>query len=302
LCVAREKDAQIGRYSGGATLYRFDAESSFTGTPSAESIVIVGNTAYYFGSDLRFHAWSGVQDEEVQGDEYYPYTKNINPDGKRMVSGIFINHKKQVRWLFPYGDGVAYPTAALVYSLQYQTINVWEYAVDQALGSVGVYSQSADIFADDPVWGELYADETEGYADERTFSAGSDTIIYGGYDGKVRLADIGVTDVGTSFTRLFRTGDRNFGLPTQNKRLFREQYWFNSQVSGSVSMKYRLNQKNDFDATTKTVDFSSASKRVVKKLVKWNKRALTHQLEISGTAHFELIGLISFVTARRKGY
>lgn len=300
LCVARESDAQIGRYIGGTTLYRFDSEKSFVGTPANESIVLVGNTTYYFGSDLRFHRWNGVQDDAVQGDDFFAYTKNVDPNGRRFVAGVYVEHKKQIRWQFPTDSD--YPNAMLVYSLQYDNMNIWEYAVPQALGCVGFFSNVEDRYADDPVYGELYADETEGYADDRLFLSGAKIIVYGGYDGKVRLADVGANDESTAYTRLFRTGMRNFGLPAQEKRLFREQYWFNAQTSGSISLKYRLDHNNDFDATVKTIDISSAAKTVLKKTLTWNKRAENLQLEISGTCHWELIGLFSLISVKRKTY
>jgi hypothetical protein len=143
-------------------------------------------------------------------------------------------------------------------------------------------------------------DSLENYADERVFLSGSPQLVYGGYDGYVRNADIGTDDDGTAYTRLFRSKRLDFKMPQVEKRLFRQELWFDSELSGDVTLKLKKGDNNDFETTEKTISLIDTTKDKVKSLQTWDKYSDNFQIQLESTDHFAFYGWLNYFMAKDK--
>jgi hypothetical protein len=146
----------------------------------------------------------------------------------------------------------------------------------------------------------LYTDEQDDYWDARTGLSGSPVLVYGGYDGYVRKADVGYLDDGEAYQRLFRTSRINFKMPDQVKRLQRQQYWLNSELSGSINVKIRKDDASLFEVNEKTIDLADTTRDVIKENIIWDKFAQDFQFELYAENHFALLGFLNTIHTKRK--
>lgn len=291
--VFKENNAYIGRFVGGDTIFDYDENSTCHGSRAPLAIVKNEDFIFYYGADRKFHRWNLLQDDIIT-ESLFPETKEFDPNNDQYIKGAVIEKKNQIRWFCPYNDAEK-NNYTVVYDYIQAIPLVWEYAESDAICSMGSYVRNTDVYADDPVYGEQYADETGGYADDSEFLDASRILIYGGYDGIVRIADSGNTDDGETFTRLQRFKRFNFDDPYNRKRLKRQNWWLKADTSGSVTIKLKLNDKTTYELGTKTISLipDNSDQDIIKKFITWDKHAHTFQFEISATNDFSLLGFIS---------
>jgi len=293
--VLKENNAYIGRWVGGSTIFDYDENSVCVGSRAPHAVVKNEDFIFYYGSDRKVHRWNLLQDDIIS-ESLFPETKEFDPNNDEYIKGQVIQKKNQIRWFCPYNDATKH-NYVFVWDYIQKIPQVWEYAEADACCCFGSYVRSTDVYADDAIYGEQYADETSGFADDAEFLDASRILIYGGYDGYVRLADSGNTDDGSEFTRLARFKRLSFGNPNDRKRLKKQSWWLKASTSGSVSIKLRLNDKTSYESATKTISLipDNEDKDIIKKFITWNKHAETFQLEISATNDFSLLGFINYV-------
>lgn len=298
--VIKENNAYIGRFVGGSTIFDYDENSECHGTKAAKSIVKDKDFIYYYGSDRKFHRWNLLQDDIIT-EGLFPETKEFDPNNEAYIKGAVIKPKNQIRWFCPYND-IEKNNYVAVYDNIQRIPLVWVYTEADALCSLGSYVRNEDVYADDAIYGEQYADETSGFADDAEFLDASRILVYGGYDGIVRIADSGSTDDGTAFTRLLRFKRFNFDDPHNRKRLKEQSWWLKADTSGTVTIKMRLDDKTSYESETKTISLiaDNVDQDIIKRYTTWNKHAHTFQPEISATNDFSLLGFINFVHKKGK--
>lgn len=298
--VFKEKEAYVGRFIGGDDVFDYEKSSQCYGTPAAFSIVTRNEFIAYFGSDLKFHRWNLLQDDIVS-EGIFPETKEFDPNTLELVRGFDVSRRNQVRWFCPYGDTDTH-NYVVVWDYQQNIIQVWEYAETDACSCFGSYRNTTDVYADDPVYGNQYADETAGFADDSQQLTNADIVIYGGYDGYIRIADSGVVDDGSTYTRLLRLKRLNFDMPTHIKRLWRQTWWLEPQTSGSVTVKLRLDNKSSYEATTNSISLiaDDDDQEIIRMPITWDKQAKDFQPEISATNHFAVLGVINYLFKKRS--
>lgn len=297
--VFKEDSAYIGRSVAGDDVFDYDQAIECEGVRARFSIVEKKKFIAYYGPDKKFHKWNLLQDEIIT-EMIYPETKEFDPDADEYIHGYDVSRKNQIRWFCPYGDS-AKNNYVIVWEYAKKDVKIWEYAASDACCSMGKHRLTSDVYADDAVYGELYADETSGFADDVTQLANAPLVLYGGYDGYVRIGDSGTNDDGSDFTRLLRVKRLNFKMPDQRKRLHQQRWWLEAEGSGEVTIKMKLDDSGSYISTTKTLSLipSPSDLEIVKKMVTWDKHALNFMPEISATNHFALLGFENFLF--RKG-
>ena len=293
--VFKTNNAYVGRYVGGSTIFDYDETSITPGCLAPQSIVKTRDSIKYYGSDRKFHTFNLLQDD-ILTEGLFVETKEFDPNNDVYIKGYNLKKKNQIRWFCPYNDSDK-NNYVVVLDYANNIPLVWEYEEADACCSMGTYVRSTDVYADDAIYGEQYADESSGYADDAEFLDASRILIYGGYDGYVRLADSGDDDDGTDFTRLLRFKRLDFDDPTIRKRLARQHWWLKKDTSGSVTIKLRLNDRTSYESTTHTIALTSddENKDIIKKMIRWDKHADIFQPEVSATNDFSLLGFINFV-------
>ena len=291
--VFKEDTAYIGRFVGGDEVISYDKASECKGCRSAQSVVEHNNFLAYYGKDKKFHRWNLLQDDIIT-EMIFPETMNFDPNYDAYVHGHDIARKNQIRWFCPHGD-TTQNNYIVVYDYEKLDVKVWDCSHDDALASMGNYFISSDVYADDPTFGALYADETPGYADDSSLLQDSEIFLYGGYDGYVRLCDSGVTDDGNDINYLLRFKRINFRLPQRLKRLRSQIWWLEAAATGSVTIKMRLDNSGSYYGTTKTISLAPDSdEEVVKRSITWDLQAFDFQPEISSTVFFALVGFLNY--------
>lgn len=302
LVVMKELNAHLGSFVGGDEIVNYVPTGQCAGTRSNWSVVVTQDFIAYYGGDKKFHRWNLLQDDIIS-ETLFPDTKDFNPTLDRFIQGAEFTARNQIRWFCPKASGDVFDYV-FVWDYQNNIPGVWEYAETDACCSFGSYLLTDDVYADDDVYGDLYADETSGYADDSTSLENSRVPVYGGWDGIVRICDSGVVDDGTNYTRTFRFKRLDFGLIGYIKRLCKQQWWLDAESAGSVTIKMRLDDRTTYEATTKTVSLipSDADKDKVKVFTRWDMRGETFQPEISGTVHFSLHGVINYIYKKGAAY
>jgi len=296
--VMKEYEAYIGRFVGGSYTFDFERSSNCIGCYSSESIVPRKDYIYYFGKDNQFHRWNLLRDESIS-KEILPETKNFDPNGEQYIYGWDIAAKGQIRW-HCMEAGETYNKYTVVYDYNNNILQVWKYESEQACSSIGDYLNVLDLFVDDAIWGEYYVDEQEGYWDERRFETNAALTIYGGYDGYIRTADTGQDDDGTPYNRTFRSVRDNQGMPDKYSRLYKQEYWLESDLSGEVIIKMRRNDETAWEIATKTISLIDTAKDIIKKMVTWDREGYNFQIQMDATNHFALLGWINKVFPKRR--
>ena len=298
LIIMRERDAEIGRWVGGDSIFDFEPASSCMGAWASQSIVEAGDYIYYYGPDNKFHRWNLLRDEVIS-EEIFPWTKDFDPNLEQYVFGWMMEGKNQIRWFVPHSSST-YNNACIVYDFAENVLHIWEYENTQACCSMGEYIRNSDLYADDVIWGEYYADTTTGFADDRTLLDGAPIPVYGGYDGYIRIADSGYNDDTGEYTRVFESVRQNFKLPTEIKRLKQQQHWLNSELAGNITLKLKKDDSNSWETDTKTISLIDGARDIIKKNITWNKAAQNFKLRIEASNHFAMLGYISSVFSKGK--
>ena len=293
LVVPKEAGAYVLNHVGGDEIFDPVFHSTFNGNFSAYSIVEMETGAYYFGTDNRFRFWNGLRDD-TPFDEIFNYLNSLDPTLSEYIPGYQVKVKKQIRWCLPY-DSINEIAPVVVYDYGRDVIEIWDYMHGSAIHSIGEYREVNDLYVDDPDWAELYVDENEGYWDDRRFLANAPVVLYGCADGYIRKADVGVDDDGVVFTRIFTSKRLDFTAPHKRKRIQKQQWWFEAQSSGSLTLKMKKDDKTSFETQIKTISLEAAGRDMAKKFVTWDKEFENAQFELSGTVPFSLLGFINWL-------
>lgn len=296
--AVKEAGFYLGRYISAEVTFDFEARDRSHGCLSAWSVVECEGGLYYFGDDLRFHYWDGVQDRSVS-DAILPFTRNLDPDGQRYCYGLHLKARKQIRWFVSSGDTPF--THVLVYN--YGTTptgwQIWSYDRPVHLGVPGLVELQTNLFVDDGVWGPRFVDAHFGYWDDRTFLANAPVVIYGGTDGYLRQADSGDTDDGTDILSVFRSTRLDYQLPTHNKRLHQIEPWLKTQGSGTLTYRARRDDRTNF-GISKTFSMVESGKDVTKPTAVLDVECHDVTHEFRSTSHFELLGFFTHLSTRRR--
>jgi len=302
LAVLKESEGYVGRPISDP-LYDFDFVKSDTcvGCRSNNSLWVKDDGIFYLGPDDRFHKWNLIQDAEIFGRELLPLMRESDPNTEQYVYGWAVESRNQMRWFIPH-TATDYQNLCVVYDYVKDMITIWEYEQAQALSCIGEYLNTEDLYVDDPIWGEYYLDEQEGYWDDRLFLEGAPIVLYGGYDGYVRKADQSYLDDGVVYNRILRLGRDNYKLPHINKRLWKQQWWFESEASGSVTIKLKKDDSNSWETDTKTISLINATRDIIKENITWDKRAQDFQYQIEATNHFSMLGFMNWLFKKGRSF
>lgn len=298
--IFRERDAYLGRYVGGDYTFDHDKSSSCAGLWASNSLVVLERDAYYYGPDNKFHHWNLLTDEAIS-EEILPRTKDYDPNLEQYIYGWNVESRNQIRWMAPYSD-TSYNNEMVVYDYSQGTLYLWEYEQEQALCCIGEYLNTEDLYVDYDPWDDYYVDEQDGFWDTRLFLDNAPVLVYGGYDGYIRNADTGYDDDGTAYTRVFESIRENYKLPYNKKRLWKQQFWFNSEVDGNVTIKLKKDDSNTFVSTTKTISLIDTTRDIIKKNISWDKEAQNFKTRVEATNHFAMLGYLNFIFKKGTTY
>ncbi len=291
--VFKETNARVGRFVGGDDIIDYEISYQCKGARSAWSIIFKNDFMAYYGNDKKFHTWNLLQDNIIS-ENIFPETVQFDPNQDEFVQAFDVSRKNQIRWFCPYGSTTQHNYVA-VYDYAQNIMLPWEYQQADSCCCIGSYLRTSDVYADDPIYGAQYADETGGFADDSDLLDNGEVLVYGGYDGYVRLADSGTTDDGTVFNRLLRIKRLNFDLPDNRKRLNITQHWFESAISGEVTIKLMTDDSTSYLPGTNTISLvPTGDEDMIKRNVVWDIWAQDFQVEISATNFFATLGFIAY--------
>jgi len=291
--VFRERDAYVGRWVGGTAVFSYEGNSSCSGVWASNSIVSHSSKIFYYGPDNRFHSWNLITEDDIS-ETIMSFVTNFDPNLESEIFGYQFEAKSQMRWFVPYGNPT-YMNACIVWDYLNDNLYIWEYQSAQACCSISEYLNSTDIYIDDATWGEYYVDEQEGFWDDRTFLDGAPLIIYGGFDGYIRKADIGVLDDGEAYNRVFESIRQNYKSPNLIKRLYKQQHWIKSDAAGSVQISLRTDDNLNWRAGTKTISLVDSSRDIIKKNITWDRHGQNFKTRIEAQNHFSILGWIDYI-------
>lgn len=292
--VFKDTNAKVGRYVGGDAVLNYESSYQCKGVRSAWSIVSKNDSMYYYGIDKKFHRWNLLQDDIISEDSF-PETVQFDPNQDEFIQAFDVINKNQIRWLCPLGS-TDQNNYVYVYDYQQGIGLPWVYAEEDACCCFGSYRRTSDVYADDPIYGAQYADETGGYADDSEFLDNGEVIVMGGYDGYVRIADSGAMDDGNEFTRQLRIKRLDFDLPDSRKRLNTSQHWLEAAVTGEVTIKVMIDDSTSYDPLTNTISLvpDISGQDMIKRNVVWDKWGQDFQIEYSATNFFATLGFIAY--------
>lgn len=296
--IFKEEEAYVGRFVGGDTVFDWQLSAQAFGARSPYSVVTRNDYIYYYGHDKKFHRFNLLQDDVIS-EPLFPETKEFDPNFDAFIQGFNVTRLNQVRWFCPYLSSTRF-NYVLVWDYQQNIPQVWEYAQADACCSMGTFFRTSDVYADDAIYGNQYADETSGFADDSTFTDGAELVVYGGFDGIVRQADAGTIDDGVDYTRQLMFKKLNLGLFDSFKRLWRQQWWLQSEVSGSVLVRIKLDDKTSYEAISSTVSLENSGKAFIKSNITLDVTAQNFQPDISSTNHFALLGVMNYFFPKRS--
>lgn len=298
LVITKEAGAYVARPVATDDIFDFEFASHFFGNFAPHSLIPIGNKIYYFGYENRFRVASLTSDEPFF-DAVAPYTRVIDPTLAEHTYGYQMEYIDEIRWFLPFDSGNNIQPV-VVYNYLHNVTQIWEYVTTSGFACVGEYLNQEDLYVDDDVWGEYYVDEQIGYWDDRKLLANAPVVLYGGRDGVVYIADQGITDNGSTYARKFATSRIDHGMPQVKKRMFRQQWWFDAEPSGTVTIKLKKDDDVSYDPSTKSISLVDDNKDVIKKLITWDKQYTSGQYEVTANNHFALIGFMNWISEKGK--
>lgn len=309
LAIMKERGARIGRYVGGDNTFDFETSTVPVGCYAPNSICSNADNIYYYGIDNKFHRWNFLREEDISVD-LLPWMKDFDPNMEQHIFGWEVEWKNQIRWFVPQGK-TSYNNYVVVFDYDQDIIEIWDTSQAQALSCMGEYIRVEDLYFDDAIYAEanqVYLDEQTIFCDDRIFLDSAPTLVYGGYDGYIRKADNGIQDDGEDYTRTFRTKRLDFRYPNLDKRLWKQEWAFNTIPLGTgnsiptVTLTMKKGDNNTDEAEIKTIGLSDSTKDVIRPEVTWDKTDYTFQFEINSTNHFELIGFLNHWLPKGKTF
>ena len=300
MIIPKEGGAYVMRPVDSDAIFEFAFTSIFLGNFAAFSVINIGGSIYYFGYENRFRKATLIDDTPLF-DPIAPFTRALDPNLAQFIYGYQLEYKDQIRWMLPYdsGNGVQ---PVVYFDYKEKVIEIWEYVHAEGFGCIGEYLNVTDLYVDDAVWGEYYVDEQDDYWDARSFAANAPIILYGGRDGIVYTADIGLTDNGEVYPRILDTARLDFKKPHIRKRMFRQQWWFDKETSGTATIKMKKDDKSTFEPTTKEIDLTSALKDIIKKTITWDKDFENVKMRVEANNHFALHGFINWMSDKGRTF
>ena len=299
LIITKEKVFYAIRPVGGTDVFDSERTSAPQGCKSHRSLVVDKQWLYYYCLDKKFHRWNLVTDQIIS-EEQFEETKNFDPNLELYITGENFYHRNQIRWFCPLSSST-YQNSVFVFDYKNESMNIWTTGAEQALLSIGYYLLQADIYLDDAVWGPYFLDERTEYLDAVDFLSNAPVFIYGGYDGYVRICDSTAQDDGANYTRTLRLKRLNFQLPQIIKRLWKQQFWFEQQVGGSVSISIYVDDKIAANSVG-TLNLEDSTKDIVKLTQTVDLNGKDFQPEISATEFFAFIGVLNFIFPKRRSF
>lgn len=298
--VFKESNCYVGTYVGGDFILSYNLSFQCKGVRSAYSIVVRQDYVYYYGTDKKFKRFNLLQ-EDIISEDNFPETNQFDPNQDEFIVGYDIFRKNQIRWLCPKGSTTKM-NYTFVFDYLFEKSLVWEYQDANATCSIGTILRTSDAYCDDPGLASTYVDGMEGFCDDSSFLDNAPLVVYGGYDGYLRYADNGTDDDGTSYTRVLRLKRLNFNMPDFIKRLWRQQWWLESAVAGSVTVKLMINDKTTYESGSKTISLipDDANQDMVKRNITWDIQAQDFQTEVSSTNYFATLGCINYYFKKRS--
>lgn len=298
--IFKDTNAYVGRYVGGDFVFAYEPSYQCKGVRSAFSIITKNDFMYYYGSDKKFKKWNLLQEQNIS-EENFPETVQFDPNYDAFIQGFDVIRKNQVRWFCPFGSATE-SNYTYVFDYLFNVGIPWEYEAADACACMGTVLRESDTYCDDPTFGAQYCDNVTTFCDDQSLLDTGALVVYGGFDGYIRLADNGETDDGTAFTRTLRLKRLNFDKPDFIKRLRSQQWWFESAISGSVIAKMMVNDSSSYTGGNKTISLipDSSDQDMVKINTVWNLMAQNFQPEISATNFFATLGCMNFLYLKRS--
>lgn len=297
----KDSQAYVGRFVGGDDIFSWEISPQAFGARSGYSIVTRNDWIYYYAHDKKFHRFNLLQDDIIS-EPLFPETKNFDPNQDAFIQGYNVTIFNEIRWFCPSGSTTTF-NYTFVWNYQENVPEVWVYTHTSACCCMGSYIRTSDVYADDPIYGNQYADETGGYADDSSFLSGSAIVIYGGYDGYIRIADGGTSDDGNSFTSYLRLKRQNFMLLNKIKRLWKAAVWVTAQPTGTLTVRMKLDGAISFRSDSKTIDLTtSEGKDILKQMVTFNMQAQNFQIELTSESYWQTLGIVFFYFKNKRSY
>lgn len=298
MIIPKESGAYVMRPVDNDNIFEFAFSNQFFGNFAAFSLVNIGGRIHYFGYENRFRIATLIDDKPVF-DPIAPYTRTLEPNAAQYIYGWQLDYRDQIRWMLPY-DSVNSVQPLVFYDYKEGVIEIWEYNHATGFSCIGEYLQSTDLYVDDPTWGEYYVDEQDDYWDTRAFLASAPVILYGGRNGYVYIADIGLTDDGLSYNRIFESSRLDFKRPHRKKRCWKQRFRFDAETTGSVTVKMKKDDKGTFESESKTISLIETSKDIINKDITWDKEFENMKVRIEATNHFALHGFLNWISDKGK--
>ncbi len=298
--IFKEENAYIGRYVGGDFIFAYDPSYQCKGVRSAFSVVTKNDFMYYYGNDKKFKRWNLLQEDNIS-ENNFPETVQFDPNYDAFIQGFDVLRKNQIRWFCPLGS-VSESNYCYVFDYLFNVGIPWTYGAADACACIGNILRESDTYFDDATFGAQYFDAVTTFFDDQSLLDNGALVVYGGFDGYVRLADTSETDDGTTFIRLLRLKRLNFGMPDFIKRLWRQQWWFESATSGSVTAKMLLNDASSYVGGNKTISLipDSNDQDMIKRNITWDLQGQNFQPEVQATNFFATLGCMNFIFKKRS--
>ncbi len=304
LVLFKDDSKFLIRWIGGDYVFEYELINTI-GSNAPHSIEVVPNIGVtYYGSDLKFHIYNGLNDTDISSD-IWNFINNITPDNWHKIYTKYIDYNDQIRTLISIGSVTA-NNYCVVYDKnhtdkgrQYFNWYVWEYKKDDSMGSLGEFWNITDYYVDVDPWKDRYVDEWDGYWDAREYLDNSPLTMMGGEDGYIRQVDIGLDDDGETYTPYFVSKRLDFKLPSFIKRLWKLVMWMRSETGQTVDVYTRDSDKIDWNAAV-NIDIDDTDKDVVKKPVTVNRKSDVFDVKVGGTPPWTLIGFIAWIKKLNK--
>lgn len=135
--VFQERAITRMTFVGAPLWFQFDEVESERGTQAPGSVVKVGNTIFYLGTDLRFYAFNGTSSVPIGSNRVdKTFAAAVDTTYIHKVSACRDPRKPIVYWAFP-GPGSSAGACNYIYAYNYQTDRWASVFLDEPVASYG---------------------------------------------------------------------------------------------------------------------------------------------------------------------
>ena len=296
LIIFKENSVNLMHFVGGDLVFNINRRIQGMGCYAADSISVLNNIVYFFGSNKRLYRFDGIEAHDIS-EGIQDTLSRIKTENFGLIYGMTLSTLNRIVWLIPEGD-VDACNKMLTYDVERGS---WfKTDIGGTVMGVGGYELESDETWDtylarpEITWDNIDPDLRWS---DISYATGERVQVIGGADGKIYRMFSTVDDIGATFPGTFVTKKVEFGQANTVRRVLKMQHYFkNEGMDRTITISARIGNNANYE-TGKEFSLNGGDEdefMILDHYVDYLGKTL--QLKIECDSFFQYMGTIFYYT------